>query len=322
MEMAFEEYIESLPALRTLPPDQEYPIAVDYVEDPGLPGLTEGELRQLFQKTELETKNLLGYSVHLTLRARHKADAFVAAKRDRFTHPITSFPVRGWYIDPAAPDLEERVLAAVHRAVKNKSPAILEPYFGKQSGTHIEYEKMITKSFMEKLRAMYAELDPQGKPIGPPQSPRKEFMSFTHWSAIMSQEKDADFVLANTLIAGPDATMPVYVINRGGVTSAFVDNNPHRPYQGSGMIGLYPFLSKGAFFNAARGPLTMDERIDCIAMIWVHELGHLLLRKAENYTLDGSVFRAPPDLRYKDWTTIVRLRHKKMKDDVPVLTKF
>lgn len=322
METAYEQYIESLAPLRALLPGKQYTLLVDYVEDPGLPGLSASELQQVFTKTEAETLNLLGYTIHLKLRARHTAEGFIASRRDRFSHPITSFPVRAWYIDPSSPELEQFVNAAVHRAIKNKSPTVLENYFGKQNGTHAEYEKAITKMFLEKLHAMYAEQDPQGKPIGPPQGLRKEYMSFTHWSAIMAQERDADFVVANTLLTGPDATMPIYVINRGGVTSAFVDNNPYRPYQASGMISLYPFLSKGEFFNNQRGPLTMDERVECIAMIWVHELGHMLMRKAENYTLDGSVFRAPTDLRYKEWSAFVKLRHKNLKDDVPVLTKF
>jgi hypothetical protein len=146
--------------------------------------------------------------------------------------------------------------------------------------------------------------------------------SYGHWSTLLQGEKEFDFVLTNVGIIGADNGMPLYVVARGGVTSAFVENNAHRPYQGAGVLGMYPFLSDSPFFTAERGALTGAEKEEAIAWLWLHELGHLLLKKEENYTFGDSVHRAPPNLKYYEWVKTVRATKDHRSEKVGVMKKF
>ncbi|MBI3394619.1 MAG: hypothetical protein HY042_02175 [Spirochaetia bacterium] len=250
--------------------------------------------------------------------------AFFAKRQDAFSHPVYSYPAKAWYLDPDAPGTLAEVTQTVTAVVNDKSPELLARYFGVMQGTKESYAQGITAHFFQKLRMLYAERDLHGKPLYGRDSPaiRRQSLSFPHWTSLALRESDVDFLVTNTALAGPDTGMPLYVINRGGVTTAFVENNKFRPYQAVGVFALYPFLSTGEYFQKERGVFPRAQLLDAGAVLFVHELGHLLLRKAENYTLDGSVFRAPRDLRYVEWAREVKAKHKTLKDDVPAITRY
>ncbi len=151
---------------------------------------------------------------------------------------------------------------------------------------------------MLRLNGIYQEKDLKGKPLS---NRRFEQMSYAHWSVIAYNLKKADFIITNTVIAGADTDMPIYVINRGGVTSAFVENNLYNPYQAAGIFATYQYLSNGSYFSKARGYLPKSLLIKVMAHLFVYELGHFLGRYKEYYNLKRFVHVAPTDLNYRRW---------------------
>lgn len=321
----FSEYLEKLPPLQEPRKGERYELIVDYIEDPLLPSFEEKELKDLLHRIEDYAREYLKIKLKLRLREKRAIDDFFKAKRTDFEHPFLSYPARAWHIDLVDPAASEKTAAAIREAIRDRPEDLLEEYFGPIPDDREAYVKRIQARFDQRLGSIYAEKDSTGKPLFDPRANpgRREQISFAHWDSILYQEQDVDFYLTNTILAGPDTGMPLYVINRGGVTSGFVENNEHRPYKGVGMIAVYPMLSNGEFFRATRGSWTREEELDCVAFIWLHELGHLLLRKSENYTLEGSIHRAPIDLDYRAWMQAAKAKHKKLDHSgISLLAKF
>ena len=324
MGSRFNAYLNRLPDLKPLPADQEYVLLVDYIEDAKLPTLQGDGLARMFRLTEKYTQQYLGYRVRFKLSRRIAIEPFFREKKPDFRHPVLSYPTRAWYMDPGDPRLDEKLLKVVGHALKDKSPALLARYFGKRKGTLTDYHRRIVTEFRRKLNGIHGEQDSSGRPLLNPRTDtvRKHYLSFAHWDSIAYQEKKADFLITNTIIAGPDTGMPIYVINRGGVTSAFVENSAHRPLGGVGVMGLYPFLSNGPFFTGERGTMSLAESLDAIALLLVHELGHLLMRKKEAYDLEGSIHVAPRGLDYRAWVKGIKAAGDSKSALVPTLKKY
>ena len=321
---AFTNYIKSLPELKVLTKDKNYTLIVDYVYDPLLPKLSNIEMKKLFKNTIAYTKKLLGYTIKLQLRKKMHISQYFKDKMVFINHKVLSYPIDSWYLDYSSKDIYEKVKMVITKVISRKSQKVLNNYFGTITSTKEMYVQTITDNFFKNLKGIYSEKDESGKPFYHPEKNniRKYHISFTHWDAILLQQKDADFILTNTAIVGPDKGMPVYVIKRGGVTSAFVENNKHRPFQAAGVITQYPMLSNGPFFKKIRGVYSRKDSIRAIAIIWVHELGHFLMRKKENYSLKGSVHRTAADLDYKKWTVEIIKTNKSQSDAIGTLKKF
>ncbi len=156
-----------------------------------------------------------------------------------------------------------------------------------------------------------------GKPFYDPKHP--EYTNFGYWVALTAFAKSTDFYVTNTVTAGADSTMPIYVVARGGVTTGLIENNAQNPSQGCGYLGLFPYLQDSPFFYDYRGKFRdEEERLDAIATMWLHELGHLYPRYAEHYGHAHCVHVAAKGLDYIGWHRRIRaggycsLEHKKM----------
>lgn len=326
LAVEFHKYYKKLPNLRKLTKEKKYKLRVKYVVDPDLASLAVGELKKLFKKTSTLAKKMLGYRVEFNLVKVIDIYDFFESKKENFTTVPFSYLPKSWYIDPFAKDTFARSLKAIKGAVDKKSDDILFQYFGKPGDyknnnyDKSDYARKITKIFIQRMKGIFAEKDLSGRDLF--SHKRKFHFSFAHWDAIAYQEKDADLIITNTLISGPDTAMPLYVINRGGITSAFVENNEHRPLQAVAIFPMYQFLADGKYFLKIRGKLTYVQKMNISAYMWIHELGHLLMRKEENYTLDGSVHKTAVDLNYLSWMRNVRKNHKNVKGAIGNLKKF
>ncbi len=324
-KQAFADYVERLPPLTLYDPDRQFDLVLEYLEDPALPTLDAARLDALLGRTERYAREYLKIKVRLRLRQKGDVAAFFKARAADFEHPVLSYPAHAWHIDLNAPEADAQIRTAIADAIKDRPEDLLEEYFGPIPDGRDEYIARIQTGFMAKLRAIHAERDATGKPLyDPARNPaRSQQISFAYWDSLLYQEKDVDFYLTNTIMAAPDTGMPLYVISRGGVTSGFVENNEHRPYRGVGLVALYPILSSGDFFRSVRGEYSEEDKLDAAAFIILHELGHLLLRKSENYTLVGSIHRAPVDLDYRAWMRAAKAGHKKLDGSkIETLQKF
>jgi len=329
LEKKFLKYYKNLTNLKKLSKDKQYNFKVKYVVDPDLPSLDIIKLKKVFKQCQKITKELIGYKISFKLIKTIDIYKFFENKKNDLSKEPFTYISRSWYIDPDSKDAFSQSLKAVKQAIGKKKDKILFQYFGipddynskkKKGYNKNKYAKKITKLFFKNLKEIYAESDLENRPLF--SHKRKYHFSFPHWDVIAYQEKDADIIVTNTLLAGPDTGMPLYVITRGGVSSAFIENNEFRPYQGVGIFPLYQFLSNGKFFNKMRGKLTLEEKLEITAYMWLHEFGHLLMRKKENYDLDGSVHKTATNLDYLSWMKKVKKMHKKVKGKIGELKKF
>lgn len=317
-EAKYDAYVAALPELKEVPRGDKVVLTVHYVERPQLPALDTNQREDLYRLTEDLVKKTLGYDLKIEETIVYRARDFLKAVAPRFKASPQRYPALAYPISFFAADRDARVLAAIKPAFAKHPAARIAQYLGEHNTP-----EAAARFFITRLGEIYGETDFSGKAILSAANAQEEVLfSYGHWSSILQGERDADFILTNTGIIGADTGMPLYVIARGGVTSAFVENNAYRPFQGVGVIGLYPFLSDGAVFRAQRGELTLGQKLETIAWIWVHELGHLLMKKDENYTLKDSVHRAAPDLRYYDWVRRIKKSRNHHSDQVQLMKKF
>jgi hypothetical protein len=317
-EAAYDAYLEALPELRVVPRDKPVLLSVVYVENPHLPKVDIAARQRVYAAVESLAKRVYGFDLKITeLRQQTIADFFERAA-PRFAESPIRYPAEAFLVSWFAPNRDALVAETIAAALKKHAPEKLAEYLGKDSDP-----AAASRVFLQKLTSIYAERDGSGQPLLSSSNKQNEaWYSYGHWSTLLQGEKEFDFVLTNVGIIGADNGMPLYVIARGGVTSAFVENNAYRPCQGVGVLGMYPFLSDSPFFTAERGALTAAEKEEAIAWLWLHELGHLLLKKEENYSFVDSVHRAPPNLKYFEWVKTVRATKDHRSDKVGVMKKF
>ncbi len=314
----YDAYVAALPDLKEVAKTAPINLRVRYVEATNLPGLTLEERTKLFRELEAKVREIYGYTLSVTEGRPAKITDFFASVDRRFREFPIAFPAQGFLISYFSADRDARITAAIEATLKSQSKEKIREYLGE-----IKTAPEGTRSFLQKLDRIYAEKDLAGNAIlDRSHASDERYYSYGHWSSLLQAEKDTDFFLTNAGILGADTGMPLYVIARGGVTTALVENNAHSPLQGAGVLGLYPLLADTAFFNEQRGALTREQKIETILWIWLHELGHLLLKKSENYTFADSVHRAAPNLRYYDWVKQIKASRNHHSAEIPAMKKF
>lgn len=317
-EADYEKYLKALPELKPIAAGTGVSLAVRYVENPDLQTLDAATRAKLYRMVEKYAAEAYKIQLQISEQGAVKIADFFKSVQAWFNESPIGFPAQTYLISWFAMDREQRIAETIAATLKQHDAAKVKEYLGSESGLDT-----LTSRFIVTLGKIYSEKDLHGRPLlfGKNRETEPRF-SFGHWSTILQGEKTVDFILTNGGIIGADNGMPIYVIARGGVTSAFVENNAHRPYQGVGVLGLYPFLAETRFFLEKRGALTPEEKLEAIAWVWLHELGHLLFKKSENYTFADSVHRAPPDLRYYEWAKRVRASRNHHTNEIANMKKF
>lgn len=317
-EAAYDAYLERLPELRPVPQSQRVNLQVIYVNDPRLPELDAAGRQRVYEAVQILAKRVYGYDLSIVEKKEQNIKSYFSEVSNRFNESPIRFPAVSYLISWFSPQRDALVGETIAAGLKKHSPQKLAEYLGEATAPAAASHK-----FLQKLDAIYNEPTKNGRPFLSGDNQKDEVqLSYGHWSTILQGEREFDFVLTNTGIIGADNGMPLYVIARGGVTSAFIENNAFRPLQGTGVLGMYPFLSDTPFFLAERGQLTAEQKEETIAWLWMHELGHLLLKKEENYDFSDSVHRASVNLRYYDWVKAVRSTKDHRTDRVGLLKKF
>lgn len=306
---------QELPPLRELSREKTHELRTLFLEDPRLPTLSADQRQALYSKIEKLARDWYGFDVRLKdLGSRPLSEHF---KMHEPTFRKHKEGIEAATIDASAPDSERQVRETISRDLEHREPAQILRYFGGDKAPKEKLVERALKRFQTQLREMLDAPMADGKAFQLPGLGR--YHSYPHWTAIQFEEAEADFLLTNTMIVGPDAGMPIYVIARGGVTTGNTNNNPHNAFQGTVMVGLFPFLSDAPYLLRERGALAEGERLDVAASFCMHELGHLLLRYAEHYDHPGCVHVAPKGLDYLAWHRDVRskgpcrLEHRKLE---------
>ncbi|MDH5681102.1 MAG: hypothetical protein OEZ36_05930 [Spirochaetota bacterium] len=296
----FYDFYKNLPKLRPIKQNAIHTLRVLFVEDHSLPALSPKQKSALLRETELLTKRLLGYNIHLSDLGGESIRSFFSSMDKHFKNPSYRYLISELPIDLT----DERALRhSISQQVRDYSNSFLIRYFGNiRQG--VLWEDHITNRFIWRLKSIQKEKDHYGRELY--NTDRLNHRSLPHWIVAAMHLKKADFVITNTVIAGARQGMPIYVIKRGGLTSAFVTYNLHNPFQAAGILPTYQFLSQSAFFRWSRGNLPADKMIRVMSHVFVHELGHFLLRVPEQYNPVGSIHIAPRDLNYYRWYRRIR----------------
>ena len=291
------------PPLKDLPKDRPYELRVLYLEDPRLPTLETAQRAELYTKIHRLLATWLGYRVTLREVGHHSLAAYFSAQDQLFTAHAAL--IRETEIVSSDPRGAERLRATIARDFRLRPLPLIERYL--HAGpltTQSAAIEIALRQFSAKLTELRAAPLADGTPFFDAAQPR--LSSFAYWAVLMEQIREVDFVFTNSMIAGADTGMPIYVIARGGLTTGLTDNNDHSPYQAATMVGLFPFLSDAPVFLRERGRIPDDERLDVIATFCLHELGHFFLRYAEHYDHPRCVHVAPTGLNYYAWHQAVR----------------
>jgi hypothetical protein len=291
------------PPMKHLPTGNIYELRVLYLEDDRLPTLDPAQVTELCAKIENLVKEWFGYRVRMRVVGRRSlSDYFAANERIFRRYPSL---IQNFELDPTRPADQGKITEAIARDFRARPLPAIEGYLRTENlGSHAAAVKFAYRQFVDQLLELRAIPLANGKPFFAPDHGRLN--SFPHWCALLKEIEEADFIFTNSMVLGADTTMPIYVIARGGVTTGATDNNSHNPFQVAAMVGLFPFLSDAPIFLRERGRISETERLDVIATLCLHELGHFLLRHAENYDHAGCVHRAPARLNYYEWHQAVR----------------
>jgi len=126
-----------------------------------------------------------------------------------------------------------------------------------------------------------------------------EFMS---WDFISEHQNDFDLIITNQPIISAESYAPaIHSSMRGGITSGFSSSSPSK-LGGMIIVSTFPMTITTDYFVKARGR-HYDEvtKIESIAMIAGHELGHVLEYWGHEYEHPGCIMRPTPGLKYAEW---------------------
>jgi|GEM_PF-2064750 len=300
---AWDAYYAAIPELRNLPGDTKYEIRVKRVVDPRFEDFSEEKYAQLYKQIESDLSYYLGYTVKLVDVGQENILPFFQKRSRVFQKPHFQYLIGKHFLHLENAADQIRLKSAIAAAVKEKPWEIIKKYVtdksitSKNVGLLTEY---FYNQFLEKHEQLGKVAVNNGK--GFLRDGQYELTQhYTYWSALLNEAQDADFFITNGIIAGADDQMPLYVINRGGITSGITENNLHNSYQGAIVLTLMPFISTDKYFTRQRGEIDENLLLPVISMMAVHEFGHLLDRFDEFYDLPASPQNAPVDLRYLDW---------------------
>ncbi|MCX6951059.1 MAG: hypothetical protein NTV51_02560 [Verrucomicrobia bacterium] len=290
------------PPLVPLPKDRPYELRVLHLVDPRLPTLTADQRRALHTRIEVLLQSWYGYTVTLREVGVRDLAANFAASEAVFARHADLLQLD---IDPATGPGRARLRATVRAALARHPLPLIATHL--QSGpltSQAQAVELAFNRFLSRLKELQSIPVANGEPFSIPS--QRRLNSYAHWCAHNYDQAEADFIFTNSMIVGADAEMPLYVIARGGVSAGNTNGNLHNAFHATGMVSLFPFLSDAPFWLRERGPLPEAERLDVVATLALHELGHFFLRLAEASDHPHCVHVAPPGFRFLEWHRAIR----------------
>ena len=300
---AWDHYYKSIPQLKNIPNDRNYVSRVKRVFDPRFEDFSDEKYEALFKQLEGDISYYLRYNIKLKDVGKEDILSFFKHHRKTLKKPQFQYLISQHFLHLEKEEDKIRLRQTIENVVKEKPWEILKKYVSDPTIRSYNVEKL-TLHFYDKFLEKFNEIGKVPTINGKGYLREGEYeltQHYTYWSAVLNETEEADLFITNTIIAGADDQMPLYVINRGGITSGITENNIKNSYQGAIVLTLMPFISTNEYFNKARGSVYENLQIPIISMMGVHEFGHLLDRFDEYYDLPASPQNAPVDLKYQNW---------------------
>lgn len=312
---------DALPLLKPLPKNAPVKLRVLYLEDDRLPTLDAAQRKDLYRRVEKLTKHWFGYTVALQEVGARPLRIEFAGDRMPFASPRQQACLASARLDLGTPAGRDSLEDLVGREFAARGREVFERLFPETAGMDPAQARATAAARVRSTNAWLSGLNTKAGPLVRSAEDRR-LTSTLHWMVYIREQTEADFVITNTAMIEPDNDMPVYVLARGGLTTAFVDNNKKAPYGAAGAVTLLPFLSGESLFVPDAKPTTASENIDVAATMWLHELGHFLNRYGEMYGEAGCVHVASESLEYFKWHRAIRKADNKCSRPPAVVPKF
>jgi hypothetical protein len=322
-EKAWEKYYESIPALKPVPYGGVLKIRVKRVYDSRMEDFSEDQYQKLYRQIESDIAYYLNYKIQIVEAGNDEILHYFRKYRKSFLKPQYKYLIGGHILDPEMPGDQTRLKLTIEEALKNKPWETIKAYVDSPEIKNKNIP-LLTEYFYSRFISKYQEIGNIPANEGIEKLRMGEYgltQNYNYWSTILNETQDADLFITNSIIAAADDQMPLYVINRGGITTGLTENNIHNPYQGAVLLTLMPFISESEFFKKERGNISENILLPVISMLAVHEFGHYLRRFAENYGQPVTPQNAPVDLRYQDWYYSI-INGKNMASGLERLEKF
>ena len=311
----------SMPVLKPLERNKTYTLRLLRVYDPELPDLTEEQYASLYQYIEKTAKEYVGYQVRIIPQKKINILKFFNQYSRFFSSRAAQTEILSQYIDFSDENGKKRVRDTIIRAVQ---------HLGSKIKNYIPTQ--FASNFERAVNYLYNEFTRKFNEIRKIKIHNKTFFrkdyaftqSYVHLSVILRHLQEADFIVTNTMIAGADSDMPIYVILRGGITSGFVDGNFHNaPYNAAGMVGLFQFISNAPFFIKERRKIPGDTLLPLIALMFGHEFGHFFARYKEMYVPEAGIHATSTGLDYLNWyKRVVSMKNRHPIYGIEQLTSY
>jgi len=290
--------------LKPVPRDGVLRLRVLYLEDPRVPLITASQRQELYRRVEALAGRWYGYRLELLeVGSRDLAQEF--ARRGPFDDADQEACFEQERIEPDTLAGRWALRSVAERVYAERGPEVFDQAFPGTRGVPASQAREAALSHFTRLYGAVSGMrNGSGALLGTPQ--QKRMYSFLHWVAYTRWTREADFLLTNATMVEAEGSMPLYVLARGGVTTGLTDNNAAAPYGAAGVVTLLPFLSGERFAQPAAPETPLPERLDAAATMWMHELGHFLLRYGEIYGEPGCVHSASTSLNYFQWHRAIR----------------
>ena len=300
----FLEHQKQPPNLKLIPKEGLHRLRVLYLEDPRVPQITAPGRQELYRRVEKLAKRWYGYQIELLeVGARDLAQEF--ARPGPFDDSDQEACFQRSRIEPGTPEGQGALRLVVDRIYQERGPDVFNQAFPKTRDMPAWRACEEAVSLFTQLYGSVSGLRSRaGALLGTPE--QKRMYSFMHWVAFSRWTREADFILTNATMVEAEGTMPLYVLARGGVTTGVTDNNPEAAYGAASVVTLLPFLAGERFTKPAAPETPSPERLDAAATMFMHELGHFLLRYGEIYGEPGCVHSASTSLNYFKWHRTIR----------------
>jgi len=319
----WEQFYDSMPRLRLLDKSHTYVIRVLRLTDPRLDDLSDQEYQQLYSSIEKFVFKYLGFQIKMIEKGESNLLHFMRANSEFYNLPHYKNYISQHFIDLNDVTGRSRTKGAILEELGYRGMKIIETYIEDPAIRNKKDKDEISEYFLNRFNDKYNHIThivcKDGSILG--EGDYLLAQHYTYWTPLLIENKDYDFFLSNSILVGADELMPIYVINRGGITSAVTENNLHNEMQGVIFQTLMPFISNDPFFREHRGEIPAEEKLNVIAMLVTHEFGHLLGRYREYYDLPDSPFNAPKDLRYYEWYKKI-INNKTMPKNLEILDKY
>jgi hypothetical protein len=266
--------------------------------------LSDAQLGELCGKLERLLADWFGYDMELKRVGRGNLAQYFATKKDAFQWYATT--IKAIDLEPTEPSDRERWRATLDGVFRRHELAQIESQL--RLG-HLESKAQAVdaaeKPFLARLQELRSIPTADGSPFFRPE--HRELNSFAHWCVVLRESLNADLIFTNGMVLGADAEIgSLNIIARGGVTTGIANANSHNVFRSAAMVGFLPLISDAPIFLHERGTVPEAEKLDLIATLTMHELGHMLLRQAEHFDHPHCVHVTTKCLEYYEWHKAIR----------------